>query len=151
MVFLASTRLLTLIGPAGVGKTRLALKAAQDAENEVAFVELAPLADGSLVLPAVAAALGVLEQPQQPLLRILISVIQHQSLLLVLDNCEHLLDACAELAGALLQSCPASRLLATSREPLGIEGEVAWPVPALTVPDLEEPLDAADQEEIKRR
>ena len=150
MVFSASTRLLTLIGPAGVGKTRLALKAAQDAESEVAFVELAPLADGSLVLPAVAAALGVLEQTQQPLLRILISVIQHQSLLLVLDNCEHLLDACAELAGALLQSCPASRW-PTSREPLGIEGEVAWPVPALTDPDLEEPCRCGRSGAVSRR
>jgi predicted ATPase len=129
---LGHVRLLMLTG--AVGKTRLALEVARDAEGEVAFVELASLADGALVQHAVASVVGVGEQPQQPLLQTLGSALQARSLLLVLDNCEHLLAACAELAGTLLQQCPQLRLLATSREPLSIGGEVVWPVPALSLP-----------------
>ncbi|HLZ28744.1 MAG TPA: helix-turn-helix domain-containing protein [Chloroflexota bacterium] len=132
---LGSVRLLTLTGAAGVGKTRLAQEVARDVEGEVVFVELAPLADGALVPHAVASVLGVSEQPQQPLLQTLASALQARSLLLVLDNCEHLLAACAELAGTLLRKCLQLCVLATSREPLSIGGEVVWPVPGLTLPD----------------
>lgn len=137
---LDAVRLLTLTGAAGVGKTRLALEVAREVADEVAFVELAPLADGLLVPQAVAAALGVQEQPQQSLLQTLATVLQTRALLLVLDNCEHVLPACADLAEALLRACPRLRLLATSREPLRIGGEVAWPVPALSLPDLQAPI-----------
>ncbi len=136
---LGAVRLLTLTGAAGVGKTRLALEVANNAEDEVAFVELAPLADGDLVFHAVASSLGVQEQPQRSLLQSLASALQARRLLLVLDNCEHLLAACAELASTLLRASPQLRLLATSREPLSIGGEVIWPVPALSLPDLQVP------------
>ncbi len=136
---LGSTRLLTLTGAAGVGKTRLALEVVSDAEDEVTFVELAPLADGGLVLQSVASALDVQEQPQRSLLQSLASALRARRLLLVLDNCEHLLPACADLASTLLRACPQLRLLTTSREPLNIDGEAVWPVPALSLPDLQVP------------
>ena len=132
---LSSAPLLTLTGPAGVGKTRLALELARGTEGEVVFVELASLADGAAVPHAVASAIGVPEQPQQSLLQSLALGLRARSLLLVLDNCEHLVAACAELAGTLLQKCPQLRLLATSREPLSIGGEMVWSVPALSLPD----------------
>ena len=149
---LASTRLLTLTGAAGVGKTRLALALASDAEDEVAFVELAPLADGTLVDHAVAAALGVQEQSQQSLLQSLASALHARRLLLILDNCEHLLPSCAMLATALLRACPQVRLLATSREVLRISGEVVWPVPPLSLPDVQRspaPLQVAESEAVR--
>ena len=137
---LGTARLLTLTGPGGVGKTRLALEAAAGARathpQGVWLVELAALADPALVPQAVAAVLGVREEPGRPLLATLADALRPRTLLLVLDNCEHLLDACARLAGALLRGCPRVRLLATSREPLGVAGEAAWPVPPLPVPAL---------------
>jgi predicted ATPase/class 3 adenylate cyclase len=135
---LRTTRLLTLTGTGGCGKTRLALQAAADAvaayPDGVWLAELASLTDPALVLPAVAAAIGVREEPGQPLLTTLLAALRARRLLLVLDNCEHLLDACARLADALLRSCPHVRILATSREALGISGEVARRVPSLAVP-----------------
>ena len=105
------TRLLTLTGPGGTGKTRLALQAAADAleayPDGVWLVELAALADPALVPQAVAAAVGVREEPGRPLLATLTDALRPKRLLLVLDNCEHLLDACARLADALLRACPA--------------------------------------------
>jgi non-specific serine/threonine protein kinase len=136
---LESVRLLTLTGVAGVGKTRLALEVVRDAVDEVAFVELAPLAGGAQVPHAVASVLGLREQPQHSLLQTLAAALQARPLLLVLDNCEHLLAICAELSSTLLRACPQLRLLATSREPLGIAGEVVWPVPALSLPDRQAP------------
>jgi non-specific serine/threonine protein kinase len=88
-------------------------------------VELAPLADPNLVAQTVAAVLGVQEQPDQPLLATLIDTLQAKRLLLILDNCEHLIDVCAQLTEALLRGCPTIRILATSREALGVAGEVA--------------------------
>ena len=99
------------------------------------LVELAPLADPALVPQAVATALGVREQPGEPLTATLIAALAPQVLLLVLDNCEHLIDACARLADALLRHCPGLRILATSREQLGVPGEVAYRVPSLALPD----------------
>jgi predicted ATPase/DNA-binding XRE family transcriptional regulator len=143
---LHSVRLLTLTGAAGVGKTRLALEVARGVEAEVAFVEFAPLADWAAVPHQVAIALGVQEQPRQPLLQTLALALQARRLLLVLDNCEHMLSACAEVASTLLQACPWLRLLATSREPLGMAGEVVWRVPALSLPKLESPVVGAEVE-----
>ena len=137
---LGETRLLTLTGSGGCGKTRLALAAAGELsegfEDGVWLVELAPLAEPSLVAQAVAATLGVREQPGRSLTEMLSGYLGSKKVLLVLDNCEHLIEACATLAETLLRSCPELRVLATSREALGITGEVAWPVPSLSLPDL---------------
>ena len=121
------------------GKTRLALAVAHalagDYPDGVWFVELAPLADPALVPQAVAAALGVREQPGRPLVDQLADALRGRDCLLVLDNCEHLVDACAALAEAFLAACPQLRVLATSREPLRVPGEAVWPVPPLAAPD----------------
>jgi non-specific serine/threonine protein kinase len=98
------------------------------------LVELAPLADPGLVPKVVAAVLGVGEEPGRPQLDTLVDVLRPKRLLLLLDNCEHLLEACARLADALLRACPHLQVLATSREALGITGEVTWRVPSLTLP-----------------
>jgi transcriptional regulator with XRE-family HTH domain len=140
---LDSTRLLMLVGPAGVGETRLAIEVAHDVDAEVRFVELAPLADGAEVPHAVASTLGIQEQPRQSLLQTLGLALQSRDLVLVLDNCEHLLHFCAELAGTLLRGCPRLRVLATSGEPLGMAGEVVWSVPALSLPRVDAPFMAA--------
>jgi predicted ATPase/DNA-binding CsgD family transcriptional regulator len=132
-------RLLTLTGPGGCGKTRLALEAAREAsgrfEDGAWWVGLAPLSEPDLVPRAVASALGVREAPGRSLEEVLVEHLKARSTLLVLDNCEHLIGACAALADALLPSCPSLRILATSREALGIAGERAWLVPSLTLPD----------------
>ena len=137
---LEETRLLTLTGSGGSGKTRLALAVASEHlegfEDGVWMIELASLADPSLVAQALASALGVREQPGRSLSESLSDYLASKKLLLVLDNCEHLIEACAELAEALLRYSPELRVLATSREALGITGEVAWPVPSLSLPDL---------------
>jgi predicted ATPase/DNA-binding XRE family transcriptional regulator len=138
---LASVRLLTLTGVGGCGKTRLALEVARvvgDAYVDgVRFVDLAPLVEPGLVPQAVATALGVRESPQPPLVR-LTSVLKTRQLLLLLDNCEHLIDACAQLADAVLRACPGVRILATSRAALVIDGEVTRQVPSLSTPPLNE-------------
>jgi predicted ATPase/DNA-binding CsgD family transcriptional regulator len=135
-----SNRLLTLTGPGGCGKTRLALAAASELverfEDGVWMVELASLAEPSLVPQSVASTLGVRERPGSVLTEALSNYLRTRKLLMILDNCEHLIDACAELAEAWLHSCPGLCVLATSREALGITGEVAWPVPSLSLPDL---------------
>src|SRR5919112_376772 len=137
---LENNRLLTLTGSGGCGKTRLALAAARKVverfENGVWMVELASLAEPSLVPQAVASTLGVRERPGSSLTVVLSDYLRTRNLLLILDNCEHLIDVCAELTEAWLHSCPALRVFATSREALGITGEVAWPVPSLSLPDL---------------
>jgi len=136
---LPTTALLTLHGPGGCGKTRLAFQVAADLIEQYADgvwgAELAALSDPGLVPKAVATALAVPEQPGRPLTETLKDSLRRKSLLLVLDNCEHLVSACAELAGTLLRTCPTLRLLATSREPLGLPGEIVWDVPSLSVPE----------------
>jgi predicted ATPase/DNA-binding SARP family transcriptional activator/DNA-binding CsgD family transcriptional regulator len=135
---LAMTRLLTLTGAGGSGKTRLALEVARDLigayPDGVWLVELAPLTEPELIAQEVAGALGVPERPGQPLVDTLVDALGNKELLLVVDNCEHLVEAAAQLVDALLDSCPRVRVIATSREPLGVEGEVLWQVPPLSVP-----------------
>ncbi len=136
---LAGHRLLTLTGAGGCGKTRLALAVANDLveefEDGVWVVELASLSDPGLVPQVVAGVLSVSEQPGRPLTATLTDSLCSKQLLLVLDNCEHLIDACARFVDAVLASCPHLRILATSREALDVAGEANWRVPSLLVPD----------------
>ncbi len=140
---LALTRLLTLTGPGGAGKTRLALALAGELAGSypdgVWLVELAPLSEETLVPQAVARALGVRERPGHPVFDALVGDLKAKEMLLLLDNCEHLVDAAARLVDALLDSCPGLRVLATSREPLGVAGELSRPVPALSLPEADLP------------
>ncbi|MEU8388190.1 BTAD domain-containing putative transcriptional regulator [Micromonospora sp. NPDC048842] len=149
---LVERRLVTLTGPGGAGKTRLAIEAAGRVDGEVRFVELAGLADGSDVPQAVLSALGLrdagLRAPAEPGWQTtdrLVEALAERRLLLVLDNCEHVLVEAARLAARLLSACPALRVLATSREPLGLAGEALCPLSGLTVPPLgASALDADD-------
>ena len=141
---LAMTRLLTLTGVGGSGKTRLALEVARDLVGAypegVWLVELAPLSKGALVPQAVAKALKVPEQPGRPLTEALVEALRDKAMLLVVDNCEHLIDEAARLLDALLSACPLLRVVATSREVLGVEGEFVWRVEPLSVPTLTQTL-----------
>jgi predicted ATPase len=119
---LATTRILTLVGAGGIGKTRLAIPAAAHlgtSAERVWFIDLAAFSDPALVTQAVASAFDVREQPDRPVLDTLIDVLRPRRALLLLDNCEHLVNACALLAERLLRACPGLSLLATSREPAG--------------------------------
>ncbi len=134
---LATTRILTLVGAGGIGKTRLAIQAAAHLDTSaerVWFIDLAAFSDPALVTQAVASALDVREQPDRLVLDTLIDVLRPRRALLLLDNCEHLVNACALLAAGLLRACPGLSLLATSREPLGVSGETVWRVPPLSLP-----------------
>jgi predicted ATPase/DNA-binding SARP family transcriptional activator len=135
---LSEARLLTLSGPGGSGKTRLALAAAQDLveefEHGACWVELAPISDPKLVARAVASALGVPEAPDLSAIEALVELLKTRQTLLVLDNCEHLVEGCADLADTLLRGCPGLRILATSRESLRVAGEHSWQVPGLSLP-----------------
>jgi predicted ATPase/class 3 adenylate cyclase/Tfp pilus assembly protein PilF len=139
---LASTRLLTLVGTGGCGKTRLASHVAagllEQYTDGVWLVELAPLSDPALVSQTVAATLNLHEEPGKPLSHTLIAYLKPRTTLLLLDNCEHLLTTCAQLAETLIRSCPGVRILATSREGLSIAGELTYRVQSLAVPDLKQ-------------
>ena len=132
-------RLVTLTGPGGIGKTRLSLAVAAEAASEYAdgvwLVSLDSLSEGTQVGRQIVAALGLKEEPERSALQTLTASLRQKCLLLVLDNCEHLLEASAQIAAHLLQGCAGVQILTTSREPLGITGEAAWAVPGLTVPD----------------
>jgi predicted ATPase len=151
-----STRALTLSGPGGIGKTRLALRLLASMAGEFPdgawFVELADLRQPDLVISRVAAALGVSEEPGRPLLETLADVLRRRRLLLALDNCEHLIDVCAQVARQLLASSPGLRLLITSREPLRVPAETVWRVPPLSaMPEAaSHGPDAADHNEAIR-
>ena len=132
-----STRMVTLTGPGGIGKTRLALHAltltAADFADGACYVELADVTSPDLVVARVASVVGVTEEENRPLLHTLTDALRPRSLVLALDNCEHLIEACARLCQRLLASAPDLRLLATSREPLRVAGETVWQVPPLAV------------------
>jgi predicted ATPase/DNA-binding CsgD family transcriptional regulator len=131
-------RLVTLTGPGGAGKTRLGLQVAvgltDGTGDGVWFADLAPLGDPGLVAATVADVLGVRQEPGRSVLDTVVGAVGERSLLVLLDNCEHLIGACAKLADVLLRGCPNLALLATSREPLGIGGEYVFRVPSLGVP-----------------
>jgi non-specific serine/threonine protein kinase len=146
---LAMTRLLTLTGAGGCGKTRLALEVARDLvgayPDGVWLVELAPLSDPTLIAQAVAQALSVREQPGRALLETLKETLHTKKILLVVDNCEHLIEPLVHLVDALLSSCPKLRILATSRERLDATGEVSWVVPSLSVPEARQKASTAEE------
>jgi non-specific serine/threonine protein kinase len=135
---LKANRLLTLTGIGGVGKTRLALALAESAidlfRDGVWWVDLAPLTDPSLAGQAVASAIGLRDQSTRPIVQALSEATRPKSMLIILDTCEHLVAACAEIVGAILREAPGVHFLATSTEPLGVPGEVAWQVPPLSLP-----------------
>jgi non-specific serine/threonine protein kinase len=145
---LADARLVTLTGAGGCGKTRLALRVAAAVgdgyPDGVSFVDLAPLGDEALLPETLLAGLGLREAPDQAPLGTLTEHLRARRALLVLDNCEHLVAACAGVVDTLLRACLGVRVLATSRELLGVAGEMAWRVPSLTVPDVDEPATAED-------
>jgi len=136
---LGTTRLLTLTGIGGAGKTRLALQVAAELLDVFAdgvwLVELAPLSDPGLVPHTVAAALGVREEPGRTVLESLVDFAGPKSLLLMLDNCEHVISASAHLVDTLVRACPSARIMATTREPLGIASELTYRVPPLSLPE----------------
>jgi predicted ATPase/class 3 adenylate cyclase len=147
---LAGTRLLTLTGPGGTGKTRLAIQVASDLmdsfEDGAVFVPLAPITDPSLVVPTIGQTLGVPEDPGRPSIESLIDHLARKRMLLVLDNFEQVIDAAPQI-GELLTATEAVTVLATSREPLGLAGEHEYAVPPLSLPDVEHlpPLESLSQ------
>jgi predicted ATPase/DNA-binding NarL/FixJ family response regulator len=132
-----ATRMVTLTGPGGIGKTRLALHALTRADVDFAdgvrYVELADVTSPDLVVARVASVVGVTEEENRPLLHTLADALRPRTLVLALDNCEHLIEACARLCQRLLAAAPDLRVLATSREPLRVAGETVWQVPPLAV------------------
>jgi predicted ATPase len=130
--------LVTLTGPGGTGKTRLALQVAGEVSGSyrdgVWLVELAPLGDEALVLPAIAKIFALQAEPRRSLETVLVDFLRDKKMLLLLDNCEHLIESCAALAGGLLDGATRLTILASSREPLGVPGEMILRVPSLTVP-----------------
>ncbi|MFN8439345.1 MAG: tetratricopeptide repeat protein [Caldilineaceae bacterium] len=136
---LENLRLLTLTGPGGTGKTRLAIQAVQPLldhfRDGIWLVELATLSDPALIPQLVTSALRVCEEPNQPLLNSLVEWLRNRSTLLILDNCEHLIEAVAHFVASMLRACPQVKILITSRETLGMPGEVVLRVPSLALPD----------------
>lgn len=143
---IAKHRLITLTGSGGVGKTRLSIKVGEQVLGNYAdgvwLVELASIFDPLLLSRTTAIALGLRDEPQRPVIDMLCDYLRPKKTLIILDNCEHLVDECAYFSNTLLKSCHYLRIVATSREPLKITGEVLYRVPSLELPDLQEALDA---------
>ena len=137
---LEAHRLVTLTGSGGTGKTRLSLQVAADLlekfDHGVWFVELAPLIDPDLIPQTILSAIGVQEQQGKTPLEVLKEYLHEKQVLIVLDNCEHLIEASAKVANTLLNAAPRLKILASSREALGVKGELSYPVPSLSLPDL---------------
>lgn len=135
-------RLLTLTGPGGIGKTRLAIQSASESLAQYPdgawLVKLAPILDPLLVPRSAALAIGLREEPRRPVIDMLCDYLHDKKMLILLDNCEHLVEACAQMAERLLQACPEVCILASSREVLGVPGEVTYRVPSLRLPDAEQ-------------
>jgi predicted ATPase/DNA-binding CsgD family transcriptional regulator/Tfp pilus assembly protein PilF len=157
-MLLADVRMLTLCGPGGIGKTRLANRLAGQLApgyaGGAALVELAEISDPVLIGPRLAAALGARQEPDRPVTETLTDALRQRQLLLVLDTCEHLVEAVADLARRLLSDCPAVRIVATSREPLRVRGEIVWRVPPLALPPARAPAgqpvtDLAEHESVR--
>jgi predicted ATPase/class 3 adenylate cyclase len=140
---LAISRLATLTGSGGCGKTSLAIEATSDLDG-VWFVDLSPLVDEEQVAPAVASVLGVRGQEGRDTIDVLVDALSDRRIMIVLDNCEHLIGACATLADTVLRACREVRILATSREPLGVDGETVYRIPSLTVPAEDATIDVAE-------
>jgi predicted ATPase/class 3 adenylate cyclase len=138
---LGTTHLLTLTGSGGTGKSRLSLQVAGEILPDVAdgawLVELAPLTDPALITPTIASVFGLHEQPGQTPLDLVTDYLRAKQLLLILDNCEHLIAACAQLADRLLHTCPRLKIIASSREALGVSGETIYHVPSLSLPEAQ--------------
>ena len=136
---LAASRLLTLIGPGGTGKTRLSLQVSAEQLPEfkdgVWLIELAPLANPAFIISTIVSVLGLYEVQGIPLLHIVIDYLREKSLLLILDNCEHVIEASSQVAQQLLRACPQLKIIASSREALGVDGETVYRVPSLSLPD----------------
>jgi predicted ATPase/DNA-binding SARP family transcriptional activator len=148
---LSSSRLLTLTGPGGVGKTRLAIQTAHDSikkfKDGVFWVGLVGLSDANLIPQEIAQSLNVREASQEPLIETLKRHLKSKDLLLILDNCEHLIRACAQYAERLLSACPKLKILATSIEALGLFNENTWQVPSLPLPEMPESLSLQELQE----
>jgi predicted ATPase/class 3 adenylate cyclase len=140
--FILTHRLVTLTGVGGTGKTRLSLQVAADLVDQfrdgVWFVELASISDPDLIAQTIVSCLGIPEQPGSTILQLLLDYVRTKKLLLVLDNCEHLIEASAQLVDTLLSNAPSIKIIATSREALGVSGEVIWHVPSLSLPDVKQ-------------
>ena len=137
---LEKTRLVTLTGPGGTGKTRLSIRVANEVLDRfpdgVWIVELAPILDPMLIPRTTAIAIGLRDEPHRPVIDMLCDYLRDKKMLLILDNCEHLIEDCAQLSDTILHACPQIHILATSREALAIAGETLYLVPSLTRPDI---------------
>ncbi|HSK65987.1 MAG TPA: helix-turn-helix domain-containing protein [Anaerolineales bacterium] len=152
--WIGTHRLVTLTGSGGVGKTRISLEVGRNVLDEYAngvwLIELAPLNNPELLAQTVTSVFGILTQSNRSHTELLIDFLRSKTALLILDNCEHILDASAHLADKLLKHCPQLRILATSREALGILGEIVYHMPSLGLPDLQRTLDALREYESVR-
>jgi non-specific serine/threonine protein kinase len=150
-MLLSSSRLLTLTGPGGVGKTRLAIQTAHVSikkfKDGVVWIGLAALSDENLIPQEIAQSLNVREVSNEPLIESLKTYLKSKDVLLIMDNCEHLIRACAQYAEQMLAACPKLRILATSIEALGLFNENTWQVPSLPLPEIQEMLSIKDLKE----